>query len=102
MESGLIKSLTSFFLVPKGDDDVRIVYDGTNSGLNGFLWAPWFHLPTIESHLRCLCSGYVMGDLDFGEQFHNFMMHKSMRVYAGINFTWYFPEDINPNHQVLW
>jgi hypothetical protein len=102
VESGLIKSLTSFFAVPKGDDDVRIVYDGTKSGLNGVLWAPWFHLPTVESHLRCLSPGYFMRDLDFGEQFHYFMMHESMRVYAGIDFTQYFPEDIKPNHLVLW
>jgi hypothetical protein len=29
-----VKSLTSFFTVPKGDDDIRIVYNGTQSGLN--------------------------------------------------------------------
>jgi len=35
-----IKSLTSFFAVPKGDSDIRMVYDGTKSGLNDAMWAP--------------------------------------------------------------
>lgn len=29
-----LKSLIKYFAVPKGLDDVRIVYDGTASGLN--------------------------------------------------------------------
>ena len=29
-----IKSLNRYFGVPKGDDDVRMVYDGTANGLN--------------------------------------------------------------------
>ena len=29
-----IKSLIGYFDVPKGDDDVRMVYDGTANGLN--------------------------------------------------------------------
>lgn len=40
MVQGPDKSLTSFFMVPKGDDDVRMV------------WAPWCPQPTIETHLR--------------------------------------------------
>jgi hypothetical protein len=41
-EEGLVSALTSFFAVPKGADDIRMVYDGTASGLNEALWAPWF------------------------------------------------------------
>jgi hypothetical protein len=33
----LVKSLTSFFAVPKGKDGIRIVYNGTQSGLNNCL-----------------------------------------------------------------
>jgi hypothetical protein len=31
---GEVLSLTSFFAVPKGVDDIRVVFDGTKSGLN--------------------------------------------------------------------
>ncbi len=31
---GKVSSLTSFFSVPKGENDIRIVYNGTQSGLN--------------------------------------------------------------------
>jgi len=51
LAEGPVKSLTSFFTVPKGDQDVRVVYNGTKSGLNACLWAPWFRLPTIDQHL---------------------------------------------------
>jgi hypothetical protein len=34
---GTVHSLTSFFSVPKGDSDIRMVYDATASGLNDCL-----------------------------------------------------------------
>lgn len=48
---GAVHSLTSFFAVPKGEQNIRMVYDEMKSGLNDSLWAPWFALPTIEGHL---------------------------------------------------
>ena len=39
---GPVKSLTSFFHVPKGESDIRMVYDGTKSGLNDIMWVPRF------------------------------------------------------------
>jgi hypothetical protein len=43
--------LTTFFPVPKGEDDVRMVYDGSVSGLNDdAMWVPRFVLPTIQTH----------------------------------------------------
>ena len=38
-----------FFHVPKGERDIRMVYDGSKSGLNASLYAPWFALPTIDT-----------------------------------------------------
>ncbi len=96
-----VKSLTSFFTVPKGEGDVWMVYDGTKSGLNADMWAPWFALPTIESHLRCVSPGYYMGDLDFSEQFLNFMMHVDVQCLAGVDLTLYFPDEVNPVTRVL-
>jgi hypothetical protein len=89
-----VESLTSFFAVPKGDSDIRMVYDGTKSGLNDALWAPWFALPTIESHLRFVDQSSHMGDIDIGDMFHNFVLHESLRRVAGIDLTNYFPEEI--------
>jgi hypothetical protein len=44
---GIVESLTAFFAVPKGEDDIRLVYNGSMSGLNSSLWVPCFFLPTI-------------------------------------------------------
>jgi hypothetical protein len=94
LESGYVKALTSFFTVPKGDNDVRLVYNGTKSGLNDCLWVPWFRLPTIEQLLRAVAPGTFMADIDIAEQFLNFVLHKAVRPFAGIDLTLYFPEEL--------
>jgi len=94
LEPGYVKALTSFFTVPKGDGDVRLVYNGTKSGLNDSLWAPWFRLPTVGQLLRAVIPGTYMADIDVGEQFLNFILHKAVRPYAGVDFTLYFPEEL--------
>ena len=35
-----VKSLMYYFNVPKGEDDIRMVYDGSKSGLNKSVFAP--------------------------------------------------------------
>ena len=57
IDLGVVDSLISFFEVPKGLMDIRKVYDGTKSGLNEMLWAPWFPLPTVDSLLRSVEPG---------------------------------------------
>lgn len=52
IESGHVKSLISFFSVPKGVGDIRVVYDGTRCGLNSVVWAPNFYLPMVDSLLN--------------------------------------------------
>jgi hypothetical protein len=42
---GHVENLTSYFAVPKGDSDIRVVYDATKSGLNACIWVPSFSLP---------------------------------------------------------
>jgi hypothetical protein len=39
IDKGHVNSLTSYFRVPKGDRDIRMVYDATRSRLNECLWA---------------------------------------------------------------
>jgi hypothetical protein len=88
---GYVVSLTSFFQVPKGEDDIRMVYDGSVGGLNDALWVPRFVLTTLNAHLRAVEEGTFMGDLDVGECFLNFMLHPDLRPYAGVDFTLFFP-----------
>jgi hypothetical protein len=76
---GFVKSLTSFFSVPKGDDDVRMVYNGTVSGVNDCIWVPHFILPTLETHLRAVDEYTHMADADVGEYFLNFILHAELR-----------------------
>jgi hypothetical protein len=66
---GTVRSLINYFAVPKGDTDLRLVFDGTKSGLNAALWAPSFHLPTVDSLLPALTSGSWQGDIDIAEMF---------------------------------
>ena len=102
VQPGVVDSLTSFFAVPKGDSDIRMVYDGTISGLNDSLWAPWFPLPTVESLMRALEPGSYMADADVGEMFLNFMLHDEVRKLCGVDFTLYFPDEVHPESKKLW
>jgi hypothetical protein len=90
---GFVKSLTSFFSVPTGDEDVGMVYDGTVSELNDSIWVPRFILPALETHLRAVDEGTYMADADVGECFLNFILHADLRELAGVDLTHYFGED---------
>jgi hypothetical protein len=61
---GIIASLTLFFEVEKGEDDIRLVYDGSVSGLNLSIWVPRFFLPTIRTHLWAVDENTYMADVD--------------------------------------
>jgi hypothetical protein len=102
IEPGEVRSLTSFFSVLKGDKDIRMVYDGTKSGLNDAMWAPWFALPTIETHLRFVSEESFMGDLDIGNMFHNFVLHEDIQKLAGIDLTPFYPEELKDGRRVIW
>jgi hypothetical protein len=104
IQTGTVDSLASFFSVPKGDTDVRMVYDGTKSGLNDSLWAPWFAMSTIDMHLQIMGPETFMGDIDIGDMFHNFMLHEKVQRLAGIDITPFFPEELakQKRMKVLW
>jgi hypothetical protein len=102
IDLGLVESLISFFDVPKGLTDIRMVYDGTKSGLNEVLWAPWFPLPTVDNLLRSVEPGTWMADNDVGEMFLNFVLHESVQALCGVDLTKYFPEGVPDGTQVLW
>lgn len=97
-----ISSLLSFFSVPKGDSDIRMVYDGTKSGLNLVLFAPWFNLPTVDTMLRSVDVGYYSADNDYGEMFLNFWLHADLRRCCGVDLSRIFPEELTDNSRTLW
>jgi hypothetical protein len=88
---GFVVSLTAFFHVPKGEDDLRLVYDGSVSGLNDAMWMLRFVLPTLNTHLRSVEARTFLGDIDVGKMFLNSILHESVRVYAGVDLTNHFP-----------
>jgi hypothetical protein len=98
---GFVTSLTSFFAVPKGEDDIRMVYDASVSGLNDSIWVPRFPLPTIQTHLRSVQEGTWMADLDIGEMFLNFVLHSDLRHLSGVDLTEY-TQDVDELGHVLW
>jgi hypothetical protein len=87
----LVKSLTAIFGAAKGDFDIHMVYDGTFSGLNRALWAPWFSFPNINTILRIVETGTFMGDVDIGEMLLNFFLDPNLRKFAGVDLTKFFP-----------
>jgi hypothetical protein len=87
MHAAFIESYMDYFAVPKGDEDIRMVYNGSSCGLNEVLWAPRFWLPTPKSATRVLGYDYCGVDIDLGEMFLNFPLPQELRPYSGIDLT---------------
>lgn len=80
-----IKSLIRYFGVPKGESDIRIVYDGTANHLNSKIWVPSFWLPTVDTLIRALDKNSWLADRDIGDMFLNFQLHHSVVPYTGVD-----------------
>ena len=74
-----IKCIMHFFHVPKGLEDIWMVYNGTKSGLNDALFAPWFALPTADSMAQWVLPGCWLADNDLGDCFLNFPLHPDLQ-----------------------
>jgi hypothetical protein len=85
--AGYVSSLTSFFAVPKGTEDIRVVYDASRSGLNDAIWTPNFFLPTISSVVNNASEEAHFGDIDIGEMFLNYFLDSSLRHKVGVDLT---------------
>jgi hypothetical protein len=87
ISAGWVSSLTSYFAVPKGEFDIRLVYDGTASGLNESLWSPSFWLPNSKSAVRLVSFYSFLFDSDIGECFLNFPNDPKIRPFCGVDLT---------------
>ncbi len=70
-----VKSLIKYFAVPKGEDDIKLVYNAAANCLNECVWVPTFWLPTIDTLLRAVDKDLWMMDRDMGDMFLNFQLH---------------------------
>jgi hypothetical protein len=89
---GEVTSLTSFFAVPKGVNNIRVVFDGTKLGLNECIWVPRFPLHTVETRLRAVGRDTYMGNFDISECFLNCVLHESLQELSGLDLSNYFGE----------
>lgn len=101
ISKGNVLSLTSYFGVPKGDKDIRMVYDASRSQLNHCLWAPGFALPTVDTLVKGVDPDTWMGDLDIGEMFLNFCLHPDLQPYVGVDLRPYLG-DVNRPEKTHW
>ena len=81
---GKVVSGTHFFSIDKGETDIRMVCNGISCGLNDILYAPHFGLPTIRETLSSILPGFHQCNLDVQDQCLNFILHKHMRVFSGV------------------
>ena len=87
IESGYIRWDVHFFSVPKEDNDIRLVFNGTSNGLNELAWAPSFFLPTSESLARLIQVHPFQADLDVREMFLNFPLINSVHPFSSVNLS---------------
>lgn len=87
IKRGFVQSLTGFFAVPKGTEDVRVVYNATKSGLNAAIWSPNFYLPTAATVLNNSDDTTFYGDINLGEMFLNYYLDPNLRARAGVDVT---------------
>jgi len=64
-----------------------MVYDGSKSGLDNAIWAPWFALPTVKSMNWTLHEKSWCGDNNYGECFLNFPLHPELQRLCGVDLS---------------
>ena len=86
-------SLIKYFTVPKGKNDIRIMYDATANKLNACVWVPSFWLPTLDSLLCVLDQNSWMADRDIADMFLNFQLHAEVVTYTGVDLGPIYEEE---------
>jgi hypothetical protein len=96
-----VLALINVFLVPKGNNDICMVYDGTKSGLNDMLFCPWVWLPMMTTMTRTLHKESGTGDNDLGDFFLNFWQHQDLVPFLGVDLTHTFFEEATGAEKLL-
>ena len=86
VQSGDVKSLTHYFYMDKGED-IRMVYNGTSSGLNDSLWETHFALLTVASMLIAVYVGTYMVERDIGYMFIKSILSEVARPFCGVDVS---------------
>lgn len=86
-----VVNYTDYFHVPK-PGDIRMVYNGTSSGVNDALWSPKFALPSPEAATNQWSEFTMSGDSDQGEMFLNYKCDGRLRKYFGVDLSPYAAE----------
>ena len=76
-----IELLMYIFYILKGKDDIQIVLDGKKSGLNEFLYAPWFALPKVDSISIWIDAGSWLNNGDYCDIIMNFPLYSELNFY---------------------
>ncbi len=93
-----INFFIKYFAVPKGEDDICMVYNATANKLNEAVWVPTFWLPTINSLVWAVGNDSWMMDRDIGDMFLNFQLHEEVRPFTSIDLNCIYdgPKDPGP------
>jgi hypothetical protein len=96
----VIKRQYLTFAIPKGEDNIRMVYDATANklNLNDTVWAPSVWILTIDTLVRNVGRDSWMMDRDVGDMFLNYQLHEDVRLYTGVDLLCLYtsPEDPGP------
>jgi hypothetical protein len=87
LEEGPVLTTVPRFQVPKGDNDIRVVWDLTKNLVNAGVAPPRFFLLGFTSLVLRVPSGVFFADFDVGEMFQNFILHEAERPYIGVDIT---------------
>jgi hypothetical protein len=87
MPGMFVKLFIKYFALPKGEDDIRMVYNATVNKLNKAVWLPMFWLPRIDILVQKVGRDSWMTDCNNGNMFLNYQLHEEVRLYMAVDLT---------------
>ena len=86
---GVILALKYLFSMPKGTDDIHMMFDETVIVINNYMWDPNFLLPSMVSLLMMVGLETHMENIDAGGIFYNFQLSSVLAKYFGVDLGSY-------------